>query len=74
MSDTEDEPAILVGEIESEYGSSEDTDDEEPHSNLSSGEAEITANYERLGTPVPPPPPLLSLLELRLQYPEQWVR
>ena len=76
MSDTEEEPVVLVGEVESEYDSSEETDvvEELPLSNHSFGEAEIAANYERLGTPVPPPPPPLNLLELRVQYPEQRVR
>ena len=76
MSDTEDEPVVLIGEVESEYDSSEETNvvEDLAPSNPSFGEAEIAANYERLGTPVPPPPPSLNLLELRMQYPEQRVR
>jgi hypothetical protein len=72
MSDAENESGEFVVESESEYDSAEETDDVEVSS--SSGDDVITANYERLGKPVPPPPVPLTLLDLRLQYPEQRVR
>ena len=73
-----DEEEVVTRDLDSDTDSSSDelvVGDEvaEASSTLIQNE-EIALNYERLGTPVPPPPPSLNLLELRMQYPEQRVR
>ena len=35
---------------------------------------DLAANYDRLGALVPPPPPTVSLEELRLQYPDAFTQ
>lgn len=76
MSDSEES----VRQVESDGDSSESETQEDSIArdfqlmNQSISDAEISANYERLGAPIPPPPPPLSLLQLRCQYPEQWVQ
>ena len=71
MSDTEDTELGLVGEFESDSDSSVgDNEDDLSSAEPSLLDEDIAANYDRLGTLVPPPPPPVSLEELRLQYPD----
>ena len=71
MSDSDDAEIDRVGESGNEYDSDEENIEEElvPSVYLNISDDEVGANYDRLGTSVPPPPPPLSLEELRMQYP-----
>ena len=69
-----DEEEVVTRDLDSDTDSSSDelvVGDEvaEASSTLIQNE-EIALNYERLGTPVPPPPSPTSLFELRQHYPQ----
>ena len=75
MSDTEDADRGLVGGLESDFESSEeDLEEELPTAIPSFNDDDLAANYDRLGALVPPPPPTVSLEELRLQYPDAFTQ